>query len=107
MTNILSKIPIANELGAQQFTIELDGNVYNFHFRYNYRMSLWIMDIHDEEDDALLTGIPLVTGVNLLHQYVAEELPTGHLIVVNETDDTAPDRYTMGKEAFIYYLEVE
>jgi hypothetical protein len=51
----------------------------------------WIMDVMDSGGAALLSGVPLVTGVNLLRQYPQLGID-GALVVA--TDKGAPDEPT-------------
>lgn len=55
---------------AQRFKLDLGATTYNFRLTYNDASDGgWILDIGDENGGALLAGIPLVSGVDLLAQY--------------------------------------
>lgn len=60
-------IPLAN--GPQTLSISLAGTLYNLRLYWNVPAQLWLLDIASASGTALLSGIPLVTGVDLLDQY--------------------------------------
>lgn len=101
------KIPLINSAGAYGFDIELDGIVYILAFRYNYRLSLWIMDVKDENDNDIVTGIPLVTGTALLKPYRNNAgIPLGMFFIINHVNEwNDPTRYELARDAFLYYEE--
>jgi hypothetical protein len=104
----LINVPLRNDLGAYDFDIELDGEIFLFALRYNYRMSLWILDIRDVDGTDILCGLPLVCGDDLLKEYVKETKPKGKLYVINLTEsDVNPDRTALEADAFLYYVESE
>ena len=71
----------------QQFRIQL--NTVTYTLRVIWRDSAgWIMDVMDSGGVEILTGVPLVTGANLLGQYPQLGI-NGALVVV--ADNGAPD----------------
>lgn len=47
-----------------------NGNTYNLTFKFlDVMMGGWIMDIADADGNAIVCGVPLVTGADLLAQY--------------------------------------
>lgn len=71
----------------QQFRIQLNNVTYTL--RVIWRDSAgWIMDVMDSGGVEILTGVPLVTGANLLGQYPQLGI-NGALVVV--ADNGAPD----------------
>lgn len=62
------EIPLTPE--GQRFSITLSGTEYQL--RVQWRNSIdagWTIDISDSSGVAIINGIPLVTGCNLLEQY--------------------------------------
>ena len=64
----------------QTFTISLGGTFYNLTLRWSTSMAAWFLDLADANNNAVLTGIPLVTGLDLLAQYAY--LGIGGMLVV-------------------------
>lgn len=59
------EIPLSAD--NQRFSIRI--NAATFTFRLLWRDGLWILDLNDAAGLALLCGVPLVTGSDLLAQY--------------------------------------
>ncbi len=67
MTTYL-EIPLTAD--PQTFTITLGGTDYRLTVQYRKAGGAgWVLDIADASDNPLVSGIPLVTGVDLLAQY--------------------------------------
>ena len=54
---------------AQTFQINLAGTLYQLTLRYNAVHGSWMLDISTTDQQLIVGGIPLVTGVDLLEQY--------------------------------------
>jgi hypothetical protein len=64
------EIPLTQE--NQQFNITLNGIQYQLRLTWREDddlVSNWVLDIYSSSAVPILTGIPLVTGVDLLGQY--------------------------------------
>lgn len=63
------------------------------HLRYNTEGDFWHMDISDSRNNALITGIPLLTGeypaANILQQF--DYLGIGSAIILKMTEMTEAD----------------
>lgn len=53
----------------QRFQITLEGTNYFCDLHWNGPDGVWLLDFLREDQTSLLTGIPLVTGVDLLGQH--------------------------------------
>jgi len=62
---MIKKIPLTPT--SQTLTISLVGTSYNF--QIIWRGNQYILDIFDINNNAIVTGISLVTGVNLMEQF--------------------------------------
>ncbi|RRA01116.1 phage baseplate plug family protein [Burkholderia cepacia] len=68
MATTIYEIPLTPD--PQTFTITLSGVAYQMTLQYRRAGGTgWILDIADASGNALVSGIPLVTGVDLLGQY--------------------------------------
>ena len=83
-----NEIPLSPD--NQQFRILLGNTTYTLRIIWRDEAG-WIMDVMDSGGSALLSGVPLLTGVNLLRQYSQLGID-GALVVV--TDKGAPDEPT-------------
>ncbi|WP_079218935.1 phage baseplate plug family protein [Herbaspirillum robiniae] len=62
------EIPL--EPAPQRFSITLGGVTYRMTLQYRKEGGAgWVLDIADANGNALVNGIPLATGTNLLEQY--------------------------------------
>jgi len=99
-------LPIVADTPSQLFSIELDGTVYGFVFRYNTRSGTWMMDVRSTDDDVLVAGIAVRMGVNLLGQYSDERFPLGRLFTVNFVEAyVEADRNNFGRDVRVIYEE--
>lgn len=100
------QIPVRNDLPAYQMRVELDGELFELSFRYNLRMTRWIMDILDSEENPIVIGIPLLTNVDLFKRYKDERLPQGTMLLFEEQglDDNA-EREDLAQSHFLLYSE--
>ncbi|MNB62554.1 hypothetical protein D3C81_47690 [compost metagenome] len=81
----INEIPLSPD--NQQFRILLGDTTYTLRVIWRDGAG-WIMDVMDSGAAPILTGVPLVTGANLLSQYPQLGI-NGALVVV--TDIGAPD----------------
>lgn len=64
----------------------------------------WIADLTDVNGNAIVLGVPLVTGADLLEQFGYLRLG-GQLIVQTDNDlDAVPSFTSLGKEGHFYFL---
>lgn len=89
-------IPIDPNQPNHEFSIELDGVVYLMNFRKNFRSLRWVLTLKKEDGTVLVSGVPLVTGISILKQYPADDMPPGDLYV----DDTTANNTEPGEEGF-------
>ena len=99
-------VPVDNSFPWLRFNIVLSGTSFTLHFRYNTRMSRWIMDIADQSDTDILDGLPLLIDRNVNGQYVISGLPVGTFFAVDDTNQgTQPTRYSFGTDHTLYYAD--
>ena len=92
----------------QTFEVTLAGQTYNMTLRWN-NCSLsagWILDIADESSNPIVSGIPLVTGADLLAQYPDKNF--GGSLYVRSTPPLPPDAPptfdNLGQDSHLYFL---
>ncbi|WP_343724943.1 phage baseplate plug family protein [Herbaspirillum huttiense] len=96
------EIPLTAE--PQAFSIALAGTTYQFTVRWNAISAAWIIDIADASGAAIVSGIPMVTGVDMLEQF--DYLNFGFQLVA-QTDndpDAVPDFAGLGTTGHLYAI---
>lgn len=98
-----SEIPLS--AAPQTFSITLSGVTYWLTVTYDAAdQGGWLLDIADAQKMPILSGLPLVTGANLLDQYDYLELP-GRLWVQTLSDpDAVPTFANLGGDAKLFWV---
>ncbi len=96
------EIPLSPE--PQKLSIVLGGVAYRLTVKWNRFNQSWILDIADENDLDILTGLPLITGSDLLAQYSYLGFK-GKLIVQSDGEvDKVPSFTTLGGPGRLYFV---
>lgn len=88
----IQEIPLIAD--NQQFTITLAGVTYTV--RVLWRGLYWVMDLMMGSDSPFITGIPLVTGVDLLAQYACLSPGVKLFVVCDDPQQEYPTRSDLG-----------
>lgn len=96
-------VPMSPE--PQQFSLVLSGRRMTLVSRWNALLPAWCIDLYDADTRAVIVlCLPLVTGVNLLHQHRYLGLP-GALICTTDGDFEAPPTETnLGAAGNLYFV---
>ena len=97
------EIPLSPD--PQRFMITLSGVEYRLTVQYREAGGAgWVLDIADASNQALVGGIPLVTGVNLLRQYRHLGF-TGGIWVQGAVDpDSVPTFDALGIGSHVFWV---
>jgi len=88
----------------QQFSIAL-GDV-NLQLTLVWRDAAgWILDILDSTGIAILSGAPLVPGVNLLAQYPTLGINGVLSVVSDDESEEYPTKTNLGIDSHLYFLQ--
>jgi len=101
-------LPFKN-LPAFTQEITLDSVPYVFEFLWNSREEVWIMNILDREQNALVYGIILVINFELISKYAyLDNFPQGQLYAVreNESFDVITQNEFFEGTSKLIYIEV-
>lgn len=99
-------IPLDNTAPAFSFVVDLENETFEFHFRWNTRIELWIFDIYAANQVVIQTGVPFYTGQLLLEDNVSPLQPAGYLEVINTAEEGVPaDRFSIGGDVIFIYEE--
>lgn len=102
------EIPLDSSLVAQKFRVDLDGITFTFDFDFNERSQRWRMNISDDVESPLLTGVPVLPDVDLLryHQH-NPNIPQGNFAAFNlDSPGVPPVNGELGSEVILIYEEV-
>jgi hypothetical protein len=95
------EIPLTPE--AQTFTIDLADVTYIVSLFWCDASSCWIINLADSQGVDIVTGIPLVTGSDLLGQYQYLGIG-GSLIAFTDGDSSAVPTYeNLGTSSHLYF----
>ena len=102
MAQSIYEIPL--DPRPQSFSINLAGVEYILGLVWNVYSDSWVLSISDSSGTPILTGIPLVSGADLLEQYQYLKLG-GSLVVQSDFDLYAIPAYeTLGITDHLYFL---
>lgn len=100
----VSEIPLT--ANNQYFTISLSGSTVRMRLIYRDAAG-WILDIQDSEGTDLVSGVPLIPGVNLSEHYPHLDFD-GMLVVGREADGTvSPAASGPGLSGTLYFIQKE
>lgn len=91
----------------QWFSVTLNRVDYRWKLYWLVPAQCWVVDIYDQEENKLLCGIPLITGTDILGQFVY--VLEGNLVVISDQlpPDTVPDFTHLGVTGHVYYAPPE
>lgn len=103
----LVRIPVGNDVPWYFFRIGLSGAQYKLTFRYNVRMTRWIMDIADAEGNPVQLGAPMLLSRDLTGRFIGTlAVPVGTFSVTDDTNQgVEATRYSFGVDHSLYYLD--
>ena len=85
-------------------TMVLDGVRFRIDTYTNVIDSSWYMDLFDSDGNALVQGIALVFGLDLLYPYRHLDVPPGILFISGDPVDPTLDSFN-DEEAVLYYQD--
>jgi len=104
----IQRIFTRNDLPSYSQRVELDGVIFILSFRYSLRPNRWFFDIQDEQENNLIMGIPLQTGVGLIGRYQVPGQPENEFLIFNlEENNESPGREDLGESHQLLYDEAD
>jgi hypothetical protein len=89
---------------AQSFATTLVGVTYALKVRWCGPASCWVLDIADGNNAPIISGIPMITGADLLEQYGYLGIG-GQLFVQTDNDtDAVPTFDNLGSLGRLYFV---
>lgn len=94
-----SEIPLSPD--NQQFALAING--VNYSIRTVWRDAAgWVMDLLDSSGAGIVTGIPLVTGSNLLASFAYLELGFGLVVLCDDPTQDYPTKTDLGISSHLW-----
>jgi hypothetical protein len=96
------EIPLSPQ--PETFNIALAGVTYGFTVRWNVQNASWIIDIADASGNPIVSGIPMVTGADLLEQFAYLGLNFALIAQTDNAPDVVPTFETLGQTSHLYAI---
>jgi hypothetical protein len=102
-TYTVYEVPFTNR--PQVLSTRLAGNRYSMKLIWNVYTDCWIVDIYTEEGIALLCGMAIVTGADLLAQFRYLEIGGQLFATTDHTRGNMPPTFTdLGITGHVFFL---
>lgn len=96
-------VPLQNT--PQTLQVTLAGVQYNLSVWWNNQTQSWVVDIFDVNNNPIVTGIPMVTGADLLEQFAYLNFGGQLIAQSTQSDPTAvPTFDDLGSTAFLFFV---
>lgn len=95
------EIPLSSK--NQTVAVVLLNRAYRLTLQWRDAISTWLLDIADSAGKPIVDGLPLVLGVNLLHQYAYLGIGGG-LVVTCDTGTDAPTFDNLGTSSHLLFV---
>ncbi len=91
---------------AQRFAITLGGARLHVVVAWrNLGGAGWVLDLEDGEGVPLVSGLPLVTGSDLLAQHRHLGIPGGLFVQTDADPDAVPTYANLGRGSHLYFVQ--
>lgn len=90
---------------AEEFEVQLSGTIFSARISWNAECGTWMLDLFDVASNVyVLTGLAVVSGVDLLAQHAYLGFVGGLVAHVDGDENAAPTYTDLGTQANIYYV---
>jgi hypothetical protein len=96
------EIPLSAE--PQTFNIPIGGATYGFRVQWNVANASWVIDISDASGNPIVSGIPMVTGADLLQQFGYLGFNFQLVAQTDNSPDAVPAFDNLGTTAHLYAI---
>lgn len=96
----VQEVPLSNN--SQTFTISIDRTIYRLNIVW--RSTVYVMDILDNSNNIIISGIPLVSGLDLLEQFNYLGIPR-EVVILSDVPYTDPIYDTLGLSTYLCLVQ--
>lgn len=97
-------LPVDSDSASYSFDVDLSGKLYRLALAWNTRAAWWTLDIADDADTPLVTGIRLVADTELIRLFALDALPPGSLYCVDTSGQGVdPTDTDLGSRVILVY----
>lgn len=88
----------------QTFNITLGTVVYKLTVKWNVPAQAWVLDISTPSGTPILSGVPLITGADLLEQYEYLNFGGALYAQTDNAPDAVPTYTNLGSDGHLYFV---
>ena len=92
--------------GEGKNLVDLDSAIITFITKWNAQAACWALDMVDSEEVAILSGLMLIPGIDLLTPYQQQKELYGALVVAEQYDDNYQDPELLGTQVKLLWFPV-
>ncbi|ECY5338487.1 hypothetical protein AVB71_19445 [Salmonella enterica subsp. enterica serovar Stanley] len=92
------EIPLVDD--NQTFATTINGTVY--HLSVIWRGEYWVLDLADSNGSAIISGMPMITGADLLAQYRYMNLGFSLVVLCDVAGQENPTQFDLGTFSHLY-----
>lgn len=85
--------------------IEIHKRTFYLHFQWNSETEYWVMGVQNSEEEAILTGLRLVCGLDVFAMWRYLDIPQVRLFVEMKNGQSHPTRDSFAKQEAVLYYE--
>jgi hypothetical protein len=99
-------IPTRSDFDALRFQTTLDGLVYTFLLKKNFRDNSWSIDLLEQDETPIRNGIKPVVSFPLLRLVASRARPPGEILAIDTTGRfQLPNLEQLGTEVVLNYVD--
>ncbi len=91
-------------IAAQSFSVTLDDEQFRLRIIWNSREESWRLDISDDTDVRLVSGLKIVPNRVLNSEYQGAKLPKGFLLAISSAPKVKPTFDSLGTTLKLTYV---
>jgi len=96
------EIPTTPE--SQTFTAKLGNYVYSVNLYFCPPANVWVIDLADDANNPILSGIPLITGIDLLAPYTYLNFGGQLIALTDSSSEIPPTQENLGTTGHLRFV---
>lgn len=101
-----SIIPVSSTDLYYTEIVQLEGKEYLLTFQWSNRLTAWVLNVSDQDQNILAAGIIVKVNFPLLHRFNDSRLPPGILLGIDSSglDQDPIQPFDLGTRVFLNYI---